>query len=108
MVILNAEATTLCFFHKDFFQNTPIRKQFKEFIGSELYERILMEYLSVVGKVDEWELPHIIMSLTVEPTKSRLCHDDRYINLWTKDTPFQLENLKHVPRMIEKDMKMIT
>lgn len=91
-----------------FFQNAPICKQFKEFICSELYERILNGSLSVVGKVGECELPHIIMPLTVEPTKPRLCHDDRYINLWTKDTPFQLENLKHVPRMVEKDMKMIT
>lgn len=54
------------------------------------------------------ELPHIIMPLTVEPTKPRLSHDDRFIKLWTKDTPFQLENLKHVHMMVEKDMKMIT
>lgn len=91
-----------------FFQNAPICKQFKEFICSELYERILNGSLSVVGKVGECDLPHIIMPLTVEPTKPRLCHDDRYINLWTKDTPFQLENLKHVPRMVEKDVEMIT
>lgn len=91
-----------------FFQNAPICKQFKEFICSELYERIPTESFSVVGNVGECELSLIIMPLTVEPTKPRLCHDDSNINLWTKDTPFQLENLKHVPRMIEKDMKMIT
>lgn len=73
-----------------------------------MYERILIGFLSVVRKVGEWVLPHIIMPLTVKPTKPRLCHDDRYINIWTKDTPFQLKNLKHVPRMVEKDMKMIT
>lgn len=93
-----------------FFQNAPICKQFKEVICSELYERIPTESFSrsVVGKVGECELSLIIMPLTVEPTKPRLCHDNSNINLWTKDTPFQLENLKHVPRMIEKDMKMIT
>ncbi|XP_062591418.1 uncharacterized protein LOC134252891 [Saccostrea cucullata] len=93
---------------KRFFHNSPVCKQFKEFICSELYERIVNGSLSVVGKIGECELPHTIMPLTVEPTKPRLCHDDRYINLWTKDMPFQLENLKHVPRMVEKDMKMIT
>lgn len=107
-VILKVVVTTLYFLHKDFFQNAPICKQFKEFICSELYERIPTESFSVVGKVGECELSLIIMPLTVEPTKPRLCHDDSNINLWTKDTPFQLENLKHVPRMIEKDMKMIT
>lgn len=107
-VILKVVVTTLYFLHKDFFQNAPICKQFKEFICSELYERIPTESFSVVGNVGECELSLIIMPLTVEPTKPRLCHDDSNINLWTKDTPFQLENLKHVPRMIEKDMKMIT
>lgn len=69
-VILKVVVTTLYFLHKDFFQNAPICKRFKEFICSELYEIILNGSLSVVGKVGECELPHIIMPLTVEPTLS--------------------------------------
>ena len=48
------------------------------------------------------------MPLTVEPTKPRLCHDDRYVNLWTRDNPFNLENLKHIPRLVEQGMYMIS
>lgn len=80
-VILKVVVTTLYFLHKDFFQNAPVCKQFKEFICSEMYERIPTESFSVVGKVGECELSLIIMPLTVEPTKPRLCHDDSNINL---------------------------
>ena len=48
------------------------------------------------------------MPLTVEPSKLALCHDDRYLNLWTKDVPFKLETLKDVHRLIDKNACMIT
>ena len=48
------------------------------------------------------------MPLTVEPSKPRLCHDDRYLNIWTKDVPLTLETLKDAHRLIDKDACMIT
>lgn len=38
----------------------------------------------------------------VEPTKPRLCHDARYLNLWMQDQPFTLDSLKDIPRYVAK------
>ncbi|CAG2201247.1 unnamed protein product [Mytilus edulis] len=43
-----------------------------------------------------------------EPSKPRLCHDERYLNLWVKDLPFHLENLKDVHRLVQENALMIT
>lgn len=59
------------------------------------------------GKVGESCLPHIIMPLTIEPNKPRLCHDERYLNLWTKDLPFTLDTLKDVHRLVEENAYMV-
>ncbi|KAK3084397.1 hypothetical protein FSP39_012877 [Pinctada imbricata] len=48
------------------------------------------------------------MPLTVEPTKPRLCHDERYLNLWIQDSPFQLDTLKDAHRLISENVKMFT
>ncbi|KAK3735069.1 hypothetical protein QZH41_010773 [Actinostola sp. cb2023] len=58
------------------------------------------EVLDWVGEVNA---PYLVMPLTVEPTKPRLCHDNRYLNLWMVDKPFRLDNLSHLPRYLTKD-----
>uniref|UniRef100_A0A8W8MKM7 Tyr recombinase domain-containing protein n=1 Tax=Magallana gigas TaxID=29159 RepID=A0A8W8MKM7_MAGGI len=47
--------------------------------------------------------PHLILPLTVEHTKPRLCHDERFLNLWVMDKPFQLDTLKEVPRLVGRN-----
>lgn len=47
--------------------------------------------------------PHLVLPLTVEPTKSRLCHDERFLNLWINHCPFSLDTLRDVPRLINRD-----
>ena len=47
------------------------------------------------------------MPITIEPSKLRLYHDERYLNLWIKDVPFQLETLKDVHRLVSPESKMI-
>lgn len=47
--------------------------------------------------------PHLILSLTVEPSKPPLCHDARFLNLWMKDMPFTLDRLTDLPRYVSKD-----
>jgi hypothetical protein len=42
------------------------------------------------------------MSLTIEPSKPRLCNDERFLNLWIKDLPFHLETLKDIHRLVQK------
>ena len=48
-------------------------------------------------------LPHLVLALTVEPLKSRLCHDARYLNFWMRDNPFFLDTLNSLPRYVTKD-----
>lgn len=48
------------------------------------------------------------MPFTVEPSKPRLCHDERYLNLWIRDLPFVQDTLKDVPRIIPPDSFMTT
>ena len=43
------------------------------------------------------------MPLTVEATKPRLCHDERFLNLWVKDSPFTLDYISNLPRYVGKD-----
>ena len=40
------------------------------------------------------------MTLSVEPTKPRLCNDNRFLNLWVKYTPFSLDSIKALPRYV--------
>ena len=58
--------------------------------------------ISVLGRVGEVDPPHLVTPLTVEPSKSRLCHDNRFLNLWMTDRPFRLNNLSDLPRYLTK------
>ncbi|KAK3708822.1 hypothetical protein QZH41_007174 [Actinostola sp. cb2023] len=51
----------------------------------------------------EVEAPHLVLPLTIEPSKPRLCHDARFLNLWMTDMPFKLDNLTHIPRYVGKN-----
>lgn len=48
------------------------------------------------------------MPLTVEPSKPRLCHNQRFLNLLIKDLPFMLDTLKDIHRIIQKNLLMAT
>ena len=51
-------------------------------------------------KVGECPPPHLVMPLTVEPTKRRLCNDDRFLNFWTQDLPFKLDSVQHLRKYV--------
>ena len=53
------------------------------YISRTILERLATGALSVWGRVGEIWPPHLVMPLTVEPSKPCLCSDDRFINLWT-------------------------
>ena len=59
--------------------------------------------ISLWGKVDEVDPPHLVMPLTVEPTKPSLCNDNRFLNLWIADRPFQLDHLRDIVRYTPLD-----
>ena len=52
--------------------------------------------IAVWGPVDQVASPYLVLPLTVEPTKPRLCHYERYFNLWIRDLPFKLELPRYV------------
>lgn len=81
---------------KAYFHNSSSCRLFIPFIEKEITERLKSCSIRLWGQLGECVLPRIIMPLTIELTKPRLCHDERFLNLWIKDNPFQLENLKHV------------
>jgi hypothetical protein len=90
------------------FPNNESCKIFGDFIKQTLLDRVRNGSLSVWGRVGDCDPPLLVMPMTVEPSKPRLCHDERYLNCWMKDSPFSLDTLREVPRMISQDMYMTT
>ena len=41
------------------------------------------------------------MPITVERNKPRMCHDERFLNCWTKDCPFKLDYLTDLCRYVD-------
>ena len=71
-----------------YFPNASSCTGFTKFISDTLLERIANGSISVVGKVGECEPPFLVLPITIEPTKPRMYHDERLLNLWIKDHPF--------------------
>ena len=91
-----------------FLPNAPSCIGFGNFIIETLIERILNGSMSVIGKVGDVQPPHLVMPITIEPSKPRLCHDERFLNLWVKDLPFVLDTLKEVSRVVPVGSYMTT
>jgi len=62
-----------------YFPNAGNCKEFVSCIVKTLKERLINGSLSLVGKVGFCEPPFLVLPLTVEPKKPRLCHDERYL-----------------------------
>ena len=82
------------------FQNSIPCKPFVKFISRIIIDRLASGAISVWGRVDEVEPPHLVMPLTVEPTKPRLCNDNCFLNLWIKHCPFNLDSIMSLPRYV--------
>lgn len=52
------------------------------------------------GTVSVDSPPYLVLPLTVEPTKPRLCLDAWFLNLWMTDVPFSLDILADVSRYV--------
>lgn len=85
------------------FRNNVSCRPFVAFIQRTLKDRLKTGAISLVGRVGLVERPHLVLPLTMEPTKPRLCHDARYLNLWMRDQPFSLDSVKDLPRYVSKD-----
>lgn len=85
------------------FENNKSCEKFTDFTDITILDRAANGAISGVGKVGETSPPHLVMPLTVEPTKPRLCHDNRLLNLWMQDRPSKIDNLSQLPRYLGKD-----
>ena len=63
------------------FKNNMSCKPFADFVRSTLLDRLTTGAISLKGRVGEVDPPHLVLPLTVEHTKPRLCHDARFLNL---------------------------
>lgn len=86
-----------------YFPNSSSCRHFGGFISSTIIEKIKSGTILVWGKVGDCVPPHLILPLTVEHIKPRLCHDERFLNLWVMDKPFQLDTLKELPRLVGRN-----
>ena len=82
------------------FSNAPSCKPFAQFISDTIIDRLRTGAISLWGRVREVPPPLLVMPLTVEPSKPRLCNDNRFLNLWIRDMPFQLDSLLGLPRYV--------
>jgi len=82
------------------FKNNPSCRPFAKFVRKTLLDRIHSGAISLLGRVGQVRPPHLVLPLTVEPTKPRLCHDARFLNLWMADAPFKLDSLSYLPRYV--------
>ena len=70
------------------FKNHYSCKQFSQFVTETILKRIETGAIRVWGKVGVGAPPYLVLPMTIEPQKSRLCIDARFLNLWMVDTPF--------------------
>lgn len=87
---------------KVYFQNSASCAKYADFISREYCERISTGCIKLLGIVGFCKPLKVVMPLTIEPSKPRLCHDERFLNLWIKDLPFHLETLKDFHRLVQK------
>lgn len=90
------------------FPNSTSCLEFQDFITDTISQRLRNGSISAWGRVGEVDPPHLVMPLTMEPSKPRLCHDERFLNLWIVDLPLKLDYISNLPRYIGKGHFQVT
>ena len=88
---------------KMIFENNKIYLKFQDFISNCILERVSNGSLSIWGKEGECELPHLVMPITVEPSKPRMCHDERFLNLWMITPHVTFDPITDISRYVDQD-----
>ena len=88
--------------------NIPVCQEFGSFIASTLEDRLQDGSLQLWGRVGEVSPPLVVMPIVIERSKPRMCHDERFLNLWIRDCPFTLDTLRHIPSLINHNVLMTT
>lgn len=82
------------------FRNNASCKPFVPFVQQTILDRLQTGAISLLGRLGQVPSPHLILPLTVEPGKPRLCYDARFLNLWIIASPFKLDRLCDLPRYV--------
>ena len=85
-----------------FFPNSKSCQGFEEFISATIIDRVRNGSLLVWRKVNDVQPPYLVIPITVEPSEPRMCHDERFLNLWIRDLPFLLDYITSLPRYVFK------
>ena len=70
------------------FPNSSSCNDFNNFVSQTTLERVANGSFLVWGEVGKVNPPHMVIPITVEPTKPRMCHDERFLNCWIKTACF--------------------
>ena len=89
------------------FRNNTSCKPFVDFVRKTLLERLETGAISLLGRVGHVPHPHLLLPLTVEHNKPRLCHDEWLLKLWIVDKSFQLHLLGDLPRCVRNSYQTI-
>jgi len=82
------------------FKNAAVCAEFSDFISDTMVQWVASRILAIWGEVGAVSPPHLILPITVEPSKPRLCHDERFLNLRIHDLPFKLDHLSDLSRYV--------
>ena len=85
------------------FKNNTSCRPFVSIIQHTLIDRVKTGAISLLGHISKVPPPHLVLPLTMETTKPRLCQDARFLNQWMKDMPFVLDKLIDLPRYVSHD-----
>ena len=75
---------------------------------------LMISYLSQFWKELQWVIvnmgekgecgpPHLVMPITIEPSKPRMWHDERFLNLWMKAPSISFDRLMDIPQYVEQN-----
>ena len=81
-------------------KNAAICGQFADFISDAIVRWVASWVLSVWREVGVVSPPHLVLPITIEPSKPPLCYDERFLNLWIRDLQFKLDHLADLPRYV--------
>ena len=84
-----------------FLENNKICDQYVNFICESIIERVRNRSMSIWGKKGQCDRPYLVMPLTIEPSKPRLCHDERFLNPWMKNSKVSFDPITDVPRYVD-------
>lgn len=75
---------------------------FTDFVSQPIKDRITTGAVGVVGTATDLAPLILVMPLTVEPNKPRLCQDECYLNCSIKDMPFSFDSLMGLTRYMKE------